>query len=326
MTRHTKTFLIVAIAAAFVISYFSAHFNRYYLGIAIDIGINIILAVSLNLINGHTGQFSLGHAGFMAVGAYTAASMTWALNAAKASPVFSELYFAFALLAGGFIAAVVGLAVGVPSLRLRGDYLAIVTLGFGEIIRVVLQTTDTLARKFGDGGFSKMLENMGGASGMKGIATLTNFGWAWALAAVTVFVVASLVNSTYGRGFIAVHDDEVAAGAMGINPVRYKVTAFVIGAFFAGVAGGLYAHHKQFLSPTGFDFMKSIDIVVMVILGGMGRTIGVIIAAILLTVLPEFLRGFADYRMIIYSLLIIGLMMARPQGLFTFGRAKGNRA
>ncbi len=326
MTRHTKAFLIAAVVAAFAVSYFSAHFNRYYLGIAIDIGINIILAVSLNLINGHTGQFSLGHAGFMAVGAYAAASMTWALDATKVSPVMGELIFAFALLCGGFVAAAVGLAVGVPSLRLRGDYLAIVTLGFGEIIRVVLQTTDTLARNFGSSGFGKMLENMGGASGMKGIATLTNFGWAWALAAVTVFVVASLVNSTYGRGFIAVHDDEVAAGAMGINPVRYKVTAFVIGAFFAGVAGGLYAHHKQFLSPSGFDFMRSIDIVVMVILGGMGRTVGVILAAILLTVLPEFLRGFADYRMIIYSLMIIGLMMARPQGLFTFGRMKGGKA
>ncbi|HEY0550833.1 MAG TPA: branched-chain amino acid ABC transporter permease [Verrucomicrobiae bacterium] len=326
MNLGAKRYLLVAILAVIGVSYFSAHFNRYYLGIAIDIGINIILAVSLNLINGHTGQFSLGHAGFMAVGAYAAASMTWALDAAKVSPVTGEIFFALALLIGGFVAAAVGLAVGVPSLRLRGDYLAIVTLGFGEIIRVVLQTTDTLARKFGDGGFGKILENMGGASGMKGIATLTNFGWAWALAAITVFVVASLVNSTYGRGFIAVHDDEVAAGAMGINPVRYKVTAFVTGAFFAGVAGGLYAHHKQFLSPSGFDFMKSIDIVVMVILGGMGRTVGVILAAILLTVLPEFLRGFADYRMIIYSLMIIGLMMARPQGLFTFGRVKGNRA
>jgi len=128
------------------------------------------------------------------------------------------------------------------------------------------------------------------------------------------------VNSTYGRGFIAVHDDEVAASAMGINPVRYKVTAFVIGAFFAGIAGALFAHHKRFLSPTSFDFMKSIDIVVMVILGGMGRTPGVIAAAIILTILPEALRGFADYRMIIYSLLIIGLMLLRPQGLFTFGK------
>ena len=212
--------------------------------------------------------------------------------------------FLLALVLGGLAAAVGGLAVGVPTLRLRGDYLAIVTLGFGEIIRVILQN----------------MECVGAASGLKGIPNYTNLFWAFALAAVTVFVITCLVNSTYGRGFIAVHDDEVAASAMGVNPTRYKVTAFVIGAFFAGIAGGLYAHHKQFLSPTGFDFLKSIDLVVMVILGGMGRTAGVIVAAILLTLLPEFLRGFAEYRMIIYALLIIGLMIARPQGLFAFGK------
>jgi branched-chain amino acid transport system permease protein len=304
--RHSgaRRWLLLAIIAAFGVSYFSSYFNRYYLGIVIDIAINIILAVSLNLINGHTGQFSLGHAGFMAVGGYTAASITLAVSKHISSAAAVPALFLVALVAGGLMAAVVGVIVGVPSLRLRGDYLAIVTLGFGEIIRVVFQN----------------MESVGAASGLKGIPEYTNLFWAWGLAAVTVFVVASLVNSTYGRGFIAVHDDEVAASAMGINPTRYKVTAFVIGAFFSGVAGGLYAHHKQFLSPTGFDFLKSIDIVVMVILGGMGRTAGVILAAIVLTILPEFLRAFADYRMIIYSLLIIGLMMARPQGLFTFGR------
>jgi branched-chain amino acid transport system permease protein len=135
---------------------------------------------------------------------------------------------------------------------------------------------------------------------------------------VTVYVVASLVNSTYGRGFICVHDDEVAASAMGISPTRYKVTAFVTGAFFAGIAGALYAHHKQVLKPDGFDFMKSIDFVVMVILGGMGRTAGVVVAAVLLTVLPEALRGFSEYRMIVYALLIILMMMLRPQGLFVW--------
>jgi branched-chain amino acid transport system permease protein len=164
------------------------------------------------------------------------------------------------------------------------------------------------------------------ASGLKGIPKWTTLGWTFGLAAVTIYAVSALVNSTYGRGFIAVSDDEVAASSMGINPVRYKVTAFVTGAFFAGIAGGLYAHHKQFLSPTGFDFLKSIDIVVMVILGGMGRTVGVIIAAVLLTLLPEVLRQFADYRMILYSLLIIILMMARPQGLFTFGARKKGAA
>ncbi len=308
MHSGAKRFLLLAITVAAVVSYFSAQFNRYYLGIVIDVGINIILAVSLNLINGHTGQFSLGHAGFMAVGGYSAASFTIALSKIL-PPAAMPFVFVVALALGGLAAAAAGLAVGVPTLRLRGDYLAIVTLGFGEIIRVILQNMDCV----------------GAASGLKGIPGFTNFFWAFALAAVTVFVITCLVNSTYGRGFIAVHDDEVAASAMGVNPVRYKVTAFVIGAFFAGIAGGLYAHHKQFLSPTGFDFMKSIDLVVMVILGGMGRTAGVIVAAILLTLLPEFLRGFADYRMIIYSLLIIGLMITRPQGLFGFGQTKRGR-
>lgn len=304
MITGAKRWLLAGIVLAVVVSAFSAYFNRYYLGLAIDVGINIILAVSLNLINGHTGQFSLGHAGFMAVGGYSAAKLTLVWQAAV-PPWAQPLLFLAALVLGGVVAAVTGLAVGVPSLRLRGDYLAIVTLGFGEIIRVIFQTT----------------EAFGAATGLTGIPNWTDFGWAWSGAALTVFVVTCLVNSTYGRGFIAVQDDEVAASASGINPVRYKVTAFVVGAFFAGIAGGLYAHHKSFLSPTGFDFMKSIDIVVMVILGGMGRTVGVIISAVLLTLLPEFLRGFADYRMILYSLLIIVLMLARPQGLFSFGRS-----
>ena len=303
MRGKEKIFLLVAIVAAVALSMISGAFNRYYLGIAVDVGINIILAVSLNLINGHTGQFSLGHAGFMAVGGYTAAKLTLVFGAAL-PPAAQPFLFAGALLAGGLVAALAGLFVGVPSLRLRGDYLAIVTLGFGEIIRVIFQTS----------------EFFGAATGLTGISKLTTFGWAWALAAVTVYVVACLVNSTYGRGFIAVHDDEIAASAMGINTVRYKVTAFVVGAFFAGIAGGLYAHHKLVLKPDGFDFIKSIEIVVMVILGGMGRTAGVICAAVILTILPELLRGVAEYRMIIYSLLIIGLMLTRPQGLFTFGK------
>jgi branched-chain amino acid transport system permease protein len=303
MNSGAKRFLLLAIVAAVAVSFGSGSFNRYYLGIAIDIAINIILAVSLNLINGHTGQFSLGHAGFMAVGGYSAAKLTLLFQHAL-PPWAQPVLFVGGLILGGLMAALAGLGVGIPTLRLRGDYLAIVTLGFGEIIRVFFQTTETF----------------GAATGLTGIPNWTNLAWAWSFAAVTVFAVGCLVNSTYGRGFIAVHDDEVAASAMGVNPLRYKVTAFAIGAFFAGIAGGLYAHHKQFLAPTGFDFMKSIDIVVMVILGGMGRTAGVIVAAILLTILPEALRGFADYRMILYSLLIIVLMLARPQGLFTFGK------
>ena len=296
-----KRWLLLALVLAWTASHFSGAINNYDRGVWIDCGINIILAVSLNLILGHTGQFSLGHAGFMSVGGYMAAKMTLVF-----SPDIPEsmrpLLLIGALLAGGLLAAVAGLVVGIPSLRLKGDYLAIVTLGFAEIIRVIMQNT----------------EAVGGASGLSGIPKYATLGWTYGLAAITIYFVVTLVNSTYGRGFLAVSDDEIAASSMGVNPVRYKVSAFVIGAFFAGIAGGLYAHHKQTLAPTGFDWLKSIDIVVMVILGGMGRTPGVILAAILLTWLPEQLRPFADYRMIIYALLIILLMIARPQGLFSF--------
>ncbi|MFM1768607.1 MAG: hypothetical protein RJA22_1136 [Verrucomicrobiota bacterium] len=303
-----KRWLLGAVALAFAVSWFSAQFNQYYLGVVIDAGIAIIMAASLNLINGHTGQFSLGHAGFMAVGGFTAARLTlsFAGAAAPGTPAGTAL-FVGSLLLGGVIAALAGLAVGIPSLRLRGDYLAIVTLGFGEIIRVIFQTSDSF----------------GAATGLTGIPKHTTLFWTWSVAALTVYVVATLVNSTYGRGFLSVHDDEVAALAMGISPTRYKVTAFVTGAFFAGLAGALYAHHKQVLKPDGFDFMKSIDFVVMVILGGMGRTIGVVLAAVLLTVLPEALRGFSEYRMIVYALLIILMMLLRPQGLFVWPLRQG---
>ena len=298
--RHAKTFLAGALALSLLVSLFANQFNSYWLFISYDIAVNVILAVSLNLINGYTGQFSLGHAGFMAIGAYTAAVITNQFG--ELNPIFSGAVFLGALLAGGLAAALGGLLVGIPTLRLRGDYLAIVTLGFGEIIRVVLQNMNAV----------------GGARGLSVMHGWTNFFWAFGFAAVTVYVVTALVHSTYGRGFIAVRDDEVAASAMGINPTKYKVTAFVIGAFFAGIAGGLYAHSKQFITPGGFNFLQSITFVVMVILGGMGNTIGVIIAAVLLTLLPEFLRPVAEYRMIIYSLLLIILMLTQPQGLFSF--------
>jgi branched-chain amino acid transport system permease protein len=316
MFRRAKLLLLIAIALSFLVSLVANQINSYWLFIAYDIGINIILAVSLNLINGYTGQFSLGHAGFMAVGAYTAAVITNQFG--ELNTFLSGAVFPGALLAGGLLAAVAGLLVGIPTLRLRGDYLAIVTLGFGEIIRVIFQNMNAV----------------GAARGLSVMHGWTNFFWAFSFAAVTVYVVTALVHSTYGRGFIAVRDDEVAASAMGINTTKYKVTAFVVGAFFAGIAGGLYAHSKQFITPGGFGFMQSISIVVMVILGGMGNTIGVILAAVLLTLLPEGLRAIAgiehipgiarefplswvgDARMIIYSLLLVVLMLTRPQGLF----------
>ena len=302
--KDPRVLLLIAVAAAVAAGLGADQMNAYYRGVVIDIGIAIILAVSLNLINGHTGQFSLGHAGFMSVGAYVSAMLTLELqkNLGEALPWI----FLPALIVGGLVAALAGLLVGVPSLRLKGDYLAIVTLGFGEIIRVIFQNVDAA----------------GAASGLSGIPRLTGLAWTFTLAAVTVYVVGCLVNSTYGRGFLAVHDDEVAASSMGLNPTRYKVTAFVIGAFFAGIAGGLFAHHKTSITPQVFDFMKSFEIVLMVILGGMGKTGGVILAAIVLTVLPEPLRQFSEYRMIVYALLIICIMIARPQGLFNFERRR----
>ncbi len=304
--------LLAALAAAAGLSAFSDRFDPYYLDVAIGIGINLILAVSLNLVNGYTGQFSLGHAGFMAVGAYLSAAVTMLLGPQFLGPdggaawQQNSLFFA-ALVAGGLSAAFAGLLVGLPSLRLKGDYLAIVTLGFGEIIRVIFQNCEPL----------------GGALGLNGIPAYTSTFWVLAFGALTIFVVSCLVNSTYGRGFLATRDDEIAAEAIGLNTTRYKIVAFVVGAFFAGIAGGLYGHFKQTISPGGFDFTKSIEIVVMVILGGMGNTVGVILAAILLTLLPEVLRPVADYRMIIYSLLLIVLMLVRPQGLFNFRLGKG---
>jgi branched-chain amino acid transport system permease protein len=301
----------LALLAAFVVSHFSDHLDPYFLDVLIGVGINVILAVSLNLVNGYTGQFSLGHAGFMSVGAYLAAAVTVLAGPRLLGPDGGTalqqgwLFFA-ALLAGGLSAALAGLLVGVPSLRLKGDYLALVTLGFGEIIRVIFQNVEVL----------------GGALGLNGIPAYTTIFWVLAFVAITVFVVVCLVHSTYGRGFLATHDDEIAAESVGLNTTRYKIVAFVIGAFFAGIAGGLYGHFKMTITPTGFDFTKSIEIVVMVILGGMGNTVGVILAAILLTLLPELLRPVAEYRMVIYSLLLIMLMLVRPQGLFNFKLGK----
>jgi branched-chain amino acid transport system permease protein len=303
MLPRSQMLLLAALVVAGAVSFFSASYNPYFLDIAVSCGINITLAVSLNLINGYTGQFSLGHAGFMAVGAYVAAMLTTLLGPALLPALAGQtwLLFTVALLAGGLAAAVAGFIVGMPSLRLKGDYLAIVTLGFGEIIRVVLNNIDAV----------------GGPRGMIAIPGYTTLFWAYGLAAITVYVVWSMVNSTHGRGFIAVADDEIAAEAMGINTTRFKIKAFLVGAFFAGIAGGMYAHFKQYIVPAGFGFDRSVEIVVMVILGGMGRTSGVIIAAILLTVMGEWLRQFGDLRMILYSVLIIVLMIVRPQGIFT---------
>jgi branched-chain amino acid transport system permease protein len=282
--------------------------NPYFMRVLMLCGISVVLAVSLNLINGFTGQFSIGHAGFMAVGAYTSAMFSmhigqgWvrALTSAGLPQGVAEgVALLVALLAGGALAAVAGYLVGLPSLRLRGDYLAIVTLGFGEIIRVVITNVDAV----------------GGARGLPGIPGWANFFWV-GLAAVTVIMVAvRIANSTHGRALFAIRDDEVAAEALGVDTTSYKVMAFVLGSFFAGVAGGLFAHYNAYLHPNSFTFLKSIEIIAMVVLGGMGSISGSVLAAILLTVLPEALRSAQELRMVIYSLMLIILMITRPGGL-----------
>ena len=321
MAERSKILLLAALVVCGGLSHFAGGISPYYFDILIGIGINIILAVSLNLVNGYTGQFSLGHAGFMAVGAYASSWLTLKYGESIGTGTLSTTtVFVLALLGGGLGAALAGLAVGVPSLRLKGDYLAIVTLGFNEIIKGVIQNAEPL----------------GAQRGLGGMEQHTNFFWTFAFAALTIYTVLNLVGSTYGRGFLAVRDDEIAAEAMGINTTKYKVLAFVLAAFFAGIAGGLYAHFKQFIHPEGFNFLRSVDIVVMVILGGMGNTAGVVVAATLLTILPEFLRAVSRYewlpewlrhvaenRMILYSLLLIILMLTRPQGLF--GNFTGKR-
>ena len=303
--RWSHLMLLAGLAGSGVLWACSGQIDDYAVTVLILTGINMILAVSLNLVNGYTGQFSLGHAGFMAIGAYASSALSLFAGPkllemmGGTNAVTEGVLFAIALLVGGSMAALFGLMVGVPSLRLRGDYLAIVTLGFGEIIRVVIQNTEAL----------------GGPRGMNMMPPATNLFWTFGLATVTIYIVSNLVDSTYGRGFLAVRDDEIAAEAMGINTTRYKVLAFVIGSFFAGVAGALYAHYITYITPEGFNFMKSVDVVVMVILGGMGNNVGVAASAVLLTVLNEKLRDFEEYRMIIFSLLLVLMMILRPQGL-----------
>lgn len=281
--------------------------NPYLLQIINLIGINIIMAVSLNLITGYTGQFSLGHAGFMAVGAYASAAVTVYLHEAFVhfmmgfpSILIEPLFFISALVFGGLFAALVSLFVGLPTLRLRGDYLAIATLGLGEIIRIIVLNLDFV----------------GGARGFTDIPEYSNFFWIYLIALLAVLTTANLVKSLKGKALLAIREDEIAAQSLGISTTRYKVIAFVIGSFWAGVGGGLFAHLNTYLHTNSFGFLKSVEFIVMVVLGGMGSIIGSVAAATLLTVLPEVLRVASEWRMIIYALLLILMMILRPQGLF----------
>ena len=263
--------------------------NSYYKGIITLALINIILAVSLNLIVGFTGQLCLGHAGFMSIGAYVSAVLTQ-----KAGMPFIVSIFIAAIIACVFAALI-----GYPTLKLTGDYFAITTLAFCEIIRIIIMNIDLV----------------GGARGFTGIPRETNFTLAFLFMVVTVIVIYNIIHSSQGRAMLSVRENEIAAESMGINAFKYKMIAFIIGAFFAGLAGGLYAHYMGYIQPASFDFNKSIDYLTFVVFGGMGSLSGSIIATIILTFLPELLRGLGEFRMLIYPLALIMLMIFRPQGL-----------
>ena len=293
---------LVLVALLFVVLSFltSNVLSTYQNKVLLTVGINIILAVSLNVATGYLGQLPLGHAGFMAVGAYTCALFT------KYSPLPGGVSFVIGLVLACLAAGLFGVIIGVPALRLTGDYLAILTLGFGEIIRITLNNIDDVL------GFKLFY----GAKGLKNIPKYSNFTNVFICVVITCFLIHAMLKSRHGRAVLAIRDNEIAAESCGIQTTYYKVMAFAFSAAFAGMAGGLYACYIGVLNPSTFGFMKSIEILVMVVLGGMGSIRGSIIATIILRALPEVLRQVADYRMLAYSVLLIVIMLLNSSPQF----------
>ncbi len=274
--------------------------NKYLMQIFMLAGINIIMTVSLNLVNGITGQFSIGHAGFMAIGAYVSAIITSeCYRIIKAGAVVNEGIFLVALFAGGAVAALFGFLIAQPTLKVKGDYLAIVTLGFGEVIRAAI----------------RVIDYVGGPRGMTGISKMTSFTWVYVFVLLAVFGVRNFVDSTYGRSCLAIRENEIAADAMGTNTLRYKTAAFTYASFLAGIAGGLFAHLLMYIQPDSFAYSKSTDFLVYLYVGGVGSISGSIVGALVLTVLPELLRFLADWRLVIYAGLLLYMIICRPNGL-----------
>jgi len=258
------------------------------------VGIYIILAVSLNVATGYLGQLPLGHAGFMAVGAY-AGAIFWKSGLLSGVPGTIA-----GLIVAGIVAAIFGILIGIPALRLRGDYLAIITLGFGEMIRVTIINLSSIT---------------GGTPGLHGIPKYTNFLFVYLCVIITCVVIHLVMKSRHGRAILSLRENEIAAESCGIKTTYYKVMAFSLSAFFAGVAGALYAGNTGILVPSSFNFMASINILVIVVLGGMGSMMGSIIAAAVLTSLPLVLQRLNEYRLIIYAIILILVMIFKPSGL-----------
>lgn len=317
---------LVCLAVAVVV-HFAAPMvvNDYWVNVLRRVGVFIMAAVSLNIVNGFTGQFSMGHAGFMAVGSYVGAATTYygslLIHGSVNDPAFTTggtLLMLLGVGLGAAVAAGFGYLVGLPSLRLRGDYLAIVTLGFGEIIRVLLELTKPQldsATAIKEAGL-KTLVSLNGPTGFFGTPGYAALFWIYLFAAATCLVAYRVKMSSSGRAFLSIREDEIAARSMGVNLTKYKVRAFVLAACLGGVAGALFAHTGVNPSPTDAGFARSFEIIILVVLGGLGSISGAVMAAIILTLLPEALRDFAQYRLVIYALLLIAMMLLRPQGLF----------
>ncbi|MBP6125253.1 MAG: branched-chain amino acid ABC transporter permease [Leptotrichiaceae bacterium] len=291
----TSLFILIL----FIILYFSFDQNdifSYTGGIYINILIYILLAVSLNIAVGLMGQLSLGHAGFIAIGGYTAALVSKSMIS-SGLPEFIQLFISS--IAGGIVAAIFGALLGASTLRLRGDYLAIITLAFGEIIKYVIQNLDFL----------------GGATGLKNIPNITNFSNSFVFVVISVIIMTMIMTSRKGREIISIRENEIAAENIGININRVKLYGFALSAFFAGIGGSLFAHNIGILTPDKFGFVFSIEILVMVVFGGLGSITGAIISAIMLTLLNEQLREVSQFRYLVYAIILIVLMIFRSEGL-----------
>ncbi len=273
--------------------------KTYIQGIATIAMISIVMVCSLNLVTGFMGEFSLGHAGFMSIGAYSSAALTMAVeNSGIAIPDF--VLFLIAVLVGGMFTAAMGMLVGIPALRLRGDYLAIVTIAFAEIIRVAFTN----------------FQITGGGKTLSGIPKLSDYHYVYLVTVVSVCVMYMYIRSRFGRSVKAIREDYIAASASGVNVTYYKVMTFTVSAFFAGVSGAMYAHYITSLIPTKFSFNYSAEFLTMVILGGTGSLTGSVVGAAILSALPEALRSFQSYRMLIYSVVLVLVMIFKPSGLF----------
>lgn len=266
--------------------------SRHLQSLLVPICVNVVLAVSLNLVIGFLGELSLGHAAFMSVGAYTGGLLSiFMKNMFPDLPVIAR--FSLSIVAGGLSGAIFGALVCIVVLRLKGDYLAIVTLAFGEILRSIIIN----------------LEFTGGASGLKGVPQDASFTYGIVLVFITLFVINNLAKSKHGRAIQALRDNTIAATSVGINATKYKLMVFALAAFFAGMAGVLYSHNYSIINAGTFDYNKSIEILVMVVLGRIGSVRGSVIAGAVIAVLPEMLRSLQDYRMLIYAVVLIAMML-----------------